>query len=164
MSTQSILLSIVAIGCGATLIMDAWLAVLRRLGVQTLNFAMIGRWAGHLAQGRFAHASIAKAAPVRGELALGWAVHYLIGIGFAGLLVALAGSRWIEAPTLVPAILFGIASVAAPLLVMQPAMGLGFFASRAPRPLPNCLRSLVNHTVFGTGLFLAASALSRITH
>lgn len=164
MSTQSILLSIVAIGCGATLIMDAWLVVLRRLGVQTLNFAMIGRWAGHLAQGRFAHASIAKAAPVQGELALGWAVHYLIGIGFAGLLVALAGSRWIEAPTLVPAILFGIASVAAPLLVMQPAMGLGFFASRAPRPLPNCLRSLVNHTVFGTGLFLAASALSRITH
>jgi hypothetical protein len=39
---------------------------------------------------------------------------------------------------------------------MQPAMGLGVAASRTPSPLKNCLRSVVNHAVFGLGLFLSA--------
>ena len=39
---------------------------------------------------------------------------------------------------------------------MQPAMGAGVAASRTAAPLRNVLRSLVNHTVFGAGLYLAA--------
>jgi len=46
--------------------------------------------------------------------------------------------------------------------VMQPAMGLGVAASRTPSPLKNCLRSVVNHAVFGLGLFLAASVIARL--
>lgn len=42
---------------------------------------------------------------------------------------------------------------------MQPAMGSGFAARRTATPLKNCLRSLVNHAVFGSGLYLAAMAL-----
>ena len=49
------------IGVGATAVMDAWLVLLQRLGVPTLNFAFIGRWVGHLLRGQFAHAAIAKA-------------------------------------------------------------------------------------------------------
>ena len=41
------LFAVVFIGCGATLLMDVWLMFLKRLGVQTLNFAFIGRWVGH---------------------------------------------------------------------------------------------------------------------
>lgn len=48
---------VVLIGAGATAFMDAWLLLLKRLGVPTNNFALVGRWIGHLAQGRFAHAS-----------------------------------------------------------------------------------------------------------
>ena len=59
------------IGIGATAVMDAWLLLLRRLGIPTLNFAFIGRWVGHLLRGRFSHAAIAKATPIRGELAWG---------------------------------------------------------------------------------------------
>ena len=55
------ILRIVLIGCGATLIMDIWLMFLKRIGVQTLNFAFIGRWVGHLFRGRIAHASIGQA-------------------------------------------------------------------------------------------------------
>lgn len=144
------------IGIGATAVMDAWLMFLKRMGVQTLNFAFIGRWVGHLFRGRFAHAAIGKAQPIRGELALGWATHYAVGIAFAGLLVGITGIGWTRSPSLLPAVLVGMGTVAAPLFVMQPAMGSGFAASKTPTPFRNCLRSVVNHTVFGLGLYLSA--------
>src|SRR6185369_6144903 len=90
---------IVLIGIGATAVMDLWLVALKRLGVPTLNFAFLGRWVGHLLRGRFAHASIARAAPVRGELAWGWIAHYAVGIVFAAVLVAVQGLAWTRQPT-----------------------------------------------------------------
>ncbi len=154
-ATQEIL-RVALIGGGATLIMDVWLMFLKRIGVQTLNFAFIGRWVGHLVQGRIAHAAIAKAMPIANETPLGWLTHYAIGFAFAGLLLALAGSQWANEPTLAPALLIGIATVVFPLFVMQPAMGLGFAAAKTPSPLKSCLRSVINHCVFGLGLFLSA--------
>lgn len=148
--------AVLAIGAGATLAMDAWLLLQRHLGVRTLDFAHLGRWVGHLARGRVAHAAIARAPAVRGELALGWLAHYAIGIAFAALLVAWQGLAWTREPTLLPALALGAVTVAAPLFVMQPAMGAGFAASRTPTPWSNRLRSLANHVVFGAGLYLAA--------
>lgn len=151
------------IGIGATAVMDAWLLLLKHLGVPTLNFAFIGRWVGHLFRGQFAHAAIAKAVPIRGELAWGWLTHYAVGMAFATVLVGLQGADWVRSPTLLPALAVGVCTVAAPLLVMQPAMGSGFAASRTPTPLKNCLRSLANHTVFGFGLYLSALAIALIS-
>lgn len=151
------------IGIGATAVMDAWLLLLKRLGVPTLNFAFIGRWVGHLFRGQFAHAAIAKAVPIRGELAWGWLTHYAVGMAFATVLVGIQGTDWVRSPTLLPALAVGVCTVAAPLLVMQPAMGSGFAASRTPTPLKNCLRSLANHTVFGFGLYLSALAIALIS-
>ena len=151
------------IGIGATAVMDAWLLLLKHLGVPTLNFAFIGRWVGHLFRGQFAHAAIAKAVPIRGELAWGWLTHYAVGVAFATVLVGLQGADWVRSPTLLPALAVGVCTVAAPLLVMQPAMGSGFAASRTPTPLKNCLRSLANHTVFGFGLYMSALAIALIS-
>lgn len=153
---------IVLIGCGATLIMDIWLVFLKRTGVQTLNFAFVGRWVGHLCHGQIAHASIARALPIRHELLLGWLTHYAVGIAFAVLLVSLAGTRWTTAPSLGVALLTGICTVAFPLLVMQPAMGLGVAASKTAAPFRSGIRSLINHSVFGLGLFLSACVLAML--
>ncbi|MGV3572557.1 MAG: DUF2938 domain-containing protein [Ramlibacter sp.] len=150
---------IVCIGIGATLVMDAWLFLLKRLGVPTLDFALVGRWVGHLARGRWSHEAIRASPPVRGELALGWLAHYGVGIAFAALLAALCGVAWTRHPTPLPALLVGAGTVLVPLLVMQPAMGAGIASSRTATPLRNCLRSLANHTVFGAGLYLAALAI-----
>ena len=150
---------VILIGTGATLVMDAWLLLLKRFGIPTLNFAFIGRWAGHLARGRFAHDAIGRSAPIPGELALGWLTHYATGIAFAALLVAAQGIGWTRNPTLYPALALGLGTVAIPLFVMQPSMGAGFASSRTPAPLKNCLRSVANHAVFGLGLFLAAFAV-----
>ncbi|MBQ5946454.1 DUF2938 domain-containing protein [Massilia sp. ST3] len=164
MEALALILKVVLIGLGATAVMDAWLVILKRMGVKTLDFALVGRWVGHLAHGQLAHAAIAKAPPVAGERSLGWAMHYVTGVGFAGLLVALAGADWLDRPTLLPALAVGMATVAAPLFLMQPAMGAGFAASKTPTPLKNCLRSLANHTVFGLGLYLAALCLHLLAH
>ena len=150
----------VAIGIGATAVMDLWLLLLKAIGLPTLNFALLGRWVAHMPRGRWAHDGIARAAPVRGELALGWAVHYLTGIAFAVLLAAVAGPHWLHAPSLLPALCFGIGTVVLPLFVMQPAMGAGVASSRTRTPVLNSLKSLANHTVFGLGLYAAALAMS----
>ncbi len=156
MTVSSLIYSILLIGIGATLVMDLWTLLLRRLGVTTLNYAMVGRWAGHLLQGRWRHPAIGKAAPVRGELAWGWALHYATGLLFAGLLIALVGEAWLGQPALLPALSFGVISVLVPLCVIQPALGAGYFAANTPAPLKSCLRSLATHCVFGSGLYLAA--------
>jgi hypothetical protein len=151
------------IGIGATIVFDLWLLLLKRMGVKTMNMAFIGRWAGHLAQGRFAHGSIAASPAVSGEHALGWLVHYATGVAFAGALVAVAGRGWLNAPSIGPALAVGIATVGAPLFVMQPSMGLGVASSKTPTPLKNCLRSVANHTVFGLGLYLSALLIKGIS-
>lgn len=154
---------VAGIGIGATAAMDLWLLLLKRLQVPTLDFALIGRWAGHWRRGRWRHDRIAAAAPVPGELALGWLVHYLAGIAFAGLLVGLRGLAWVRDPSLLPALAVGIGTVLVPWLVMQPAMGAGIAASRTPTPCRNRLRSLANHAVFGAGLYLAAACIAWIS-
>jgi hypothetical protein len=154
------LLGIALIGTGATAATDLWAALRRRLlGVAPPSYAMVGRWFAHLARGKFRHEAIATAPPVVGEAAIGWVAHYATGIGFAFLLPAFFGAHWIRQPTLIPALLVGIGTVLAPFLVMQPAMGAGFAASRSPRPNAARLQSLLNHLVFGLGLFITATLL-----
>ena len=132
MPSNPLIAHIALVGIGATALMDLWLWLLSRLGVPSTGFAMVGRWVGHFRRGEFAHAAISKAAPVRFELGLGWATHYLIGVGYAALLVGLQGVAWLEQPTLLPALVFGALTVLAPWFVMQPAMGAGLAASRTP--------------------------------
>ncbi|HEX4329814.1 MAG TPA: DUF2938 domain-containing protein [Burkholderiales bacterium] len=161
MKPQDIVL-VVFIGVGATAVMDLWLALLQRAGVKTQSFAFIGRWVGHLFRGRLAHAAIARAAPIRGELPLGWLTHYAVGVAFAALLIGIRGIDWARSPTLLPALALGLCTVVMPLFVMQPAMGAGFAASKTPAPLKNSLRSLANHSVFGLGLYLSALLIAAI--
>lgn len=154
---SELILRIVAVGVGATLAMDLWGLVLRRVyGVTGLDYRLVGRWLGHMPRGQFSHAGIGKAAPVAGEAATGWAAHYAIGIAFAAGLVAVFGTGWLQAPTILPALLTGLVTVAMPFLVMQPAFGMGLASSRMPDPTAARLRSLITHLVFGTGLFIAA--------
>lgn len=49
--------------------------------------------------------------------------------------------------------------MAAPLLLMQPAMGAGLAGRRKGPVGPQVLRSAVNHLVFGLGLYLSALAI-----
>jgi hypothetical protein len=155
------LLLLILTGVGATVLMDGW-GVVRKLlfGIPSADYGMVGRWIGHMAHGKFRHDRIAAAAPIPGERILGWSIHYLIGIAFACGLVWIVGFEWLPHPTPVPALAFGIATVVAPFLIMQPGMGAGVAASRMPKPNSARLQSLITHAVFGFGLWAAAWAIS----
>jgi hypothetical protein len=153
-------LAAILLGIGATAITDVWSLIRKALlGVPSPNFAFVGRWFAHLARGRFRHESMAAAAPMRGETAIGWIAHYCIGIAFAALLLALVGLDWLRAPTLGPPLLLGIVTVAAPFFILQPGMGAGIAGSRTPHPRKTRLHSVLTHTVFGFGLYCAAWAV-----
>jgi len=146
-------------GVGATVVMDVWSVIQRNLGIPTLDYAMVGRWVGHLFKGRFAHISIGKAESIPGERPLGWAIHYAVGIGFAAFLVSVYGLAWLHDPSWLPALATGTVTVVIPFFVMQPALGAGIAASRTPSPWKNRLLSLLTHAIFGGGLYLSASLL-----
>jgi hypothetical protein len=151
--------SSVLTGAGATALIDVWaLARKRLLGIPALDYGLVGRWLVHLGRGRFRHERIAASPPVPGERPIGWTAHYLIGIAFAAVLLAIWGLDWMRQPTLAPAMIVGLASAAAPFFLLQPGMGAGIAASRTPRPNAARVQTLVTHAIFGLGLYGSASA------
>ncbi|MDO8827258.1 DUF2938 domain-containing protein [Methylophaga sp.] len=160
---MSNLLFIVWIGIGATAVMDLWSIVRKSLlGIPSPNYGMVGRWIAHMAHGQFRHDAIAASPPIRGEQLIGWIIHYLTGIAFAALLIAIGGEPWIQSPTIGPALVVGVGTVAAPFLLMQPGMGAGIAASRTQNPNSARLQSLITHIVFGLGLYASGWAVKFI--
>lgn len=154
----------VLMGIGATALTDGWsIARHRLLHVAPPNYSLVGRWVAHMRHGSFRHPAIAAAAPARHERVLGWILHYLTGVAFAALLPVLFGAAWLQHPSLAPALAVGIATVAAPFLLMQPAMGAGIAAGRTAHPARARVHSLLTHAVFGAGLYASAALLAAVT-
>ena len=151
------------VGLGATLLIDLWALFLRRgFNISSLSYCLLGRWLLHMPGGTIVHRSIGAAPQKPHECTLGWVAHYLIGTAFALVFVLLASGSWLERPTLLPALAFGVATTLVPYLVMQPSFGLGFAASKTPSPNQARLKSLMTHTVFGVGLYIWALLLSQV--
>ena len=151
------IISTIILGLGATLTFDLWALFLKyAFKIIPSNICLIGRWILYMPEGTFKHSNIGSAPQKSAECAAGWVAHYLTGILFAIVFVALAGNNWLQHPTPLPAILFGIVTLLMPFFIMQPAFGLGLAASKTSKPAQARLRSLMNHTAFGLGLYLFA--------
>lgn len=146
-----------AIGIGATALLDLWALVLNRaFGIPLANWAMVGRWFAYLPRGRFMHDTIADTSPVANELAIGWIMHYLIGALFAAIVILIWGLDWTRTPTLLPALIVGVVTVGCGWFILQPGMGFGLAASKRANANQVRLIGLINHVVFGLSLWLAA--------
>jgi hypothetical protein len=144
-------------GLGATLTFDLWGLFLKRaFKITPSNICLVGRWLRYMPAGIFKHANIGSTPRKSAECAIGWMAHYTIGVTFASAFVILVGPDWLQHPTLMPAIIFGVVTVLAPFFIMQPSFGLGFAASKTPNPTQARFRSLMNHAAFGVGLYLFA--------
>ncbi|CAN7415506.1 DUF2938 domain-containing protein [Mesorhizobium sp. LjNodule214] len=143
----------VAIGIGATVLMDIWAFFLHVAFAQPRpNWGPVGRWVWHLRNKVF-HDDIAEALPYAHEVALGWAFHYAVGIAYGIILVLLAGTAWLAAPTFLPAFILGMVTVGAGWFLLAPGMGAGWAASKRPNPMQIRALNLVSHTVFALGLY-----------
>jgi hypothetical protein len=161
--TASHILGAIAIGLGASLLMDLWnLFLMRAFGIPSLNYCLLGRWLLHMPGGVFRHTGIGSAAAKPLECPVGWVAHYSIGVSLALGFVLVGPSDWMIRPAPGPALLYGLATVVFPFFVMQPAFGLGVAGSRTPNPLQARLKSLATHTVFGVGLYVCALLLTLV--
>ena len=164
MSTQAnVIAASIAIGIGATLVMDLWNLFLKRtFGIPSLNYCLLGRWLRHMPGGTVRHASINAASPKPHECAVGWVAHYSIGVVFALVFIGITSGDWLAHPTVLPAVLYGLATVVFPFFIMQPSLGLGIAAARTPNPLQARLKSIATHTVFGLGLYVCGLGVSYV--
>jgi len=153
---------VLLVGVAATALLDIWqLALSWVFGLPRTNWAHVGRWVSGLRSGALQHTSIAAAPSVAYERTIGWATHYVIGVIYAALylLVLAATSR---SPDIVSAVIFGLVTVAAPWLILQPGLGAGYFASNTPKPNQTRALNLLSHLVFGIGLYVGWASTTLI--
>jgi hypothetical protein len=157
---------ILVMGITATIAIDLWATFANRiLGWPRTNWGMVGRWIGHMRDGQFRHSSIGSAPTIVHESTLGWVFHYVVGCIYAALYLMYAGTTKVGQPTLESAVLFGWVTLLSPWFLMQPALGAGIFATKAPRPNLVRLQNLIIHTTFGLALYysyLASTALTQV--
>lgn len=148
---------IVMVGLVATAVMDV-ISLLRVhvLGERAMDWALVGRWLGHVLRGQLVLTNPRTAGQVPYERALGWLFHYGVGLALAALMWAILGGETLQRPQLAPIVGFGAATVVLPMLTMQPGLGMGVAARKLPAPWAARARSLVTHLSFGFGLYLGA--------
>ena len=147
-------LRVLAMGITATVAIDLWATFANRvLGWPRTHWGMVGRWIGHMRDGQFTHISIASSPPIVHESILGWVFHYVVGCIYAALYLTYSNIVNMGQPTLVSAVLFGLVTILSPWLLMQPALGLGICASKAPMPTLVRMQNVIIHTIFGLVLY-----------
>lgn len=157
--TKSDAIGIIVMGIVATLAADLWQRLLQVIaGVPPTNWGLVGRWVAWFPRGVFVHRPITATPPVPGERGIGWAFHYVVGIAYAALYLAIVRLVLGSGPTLVSALVFATALLVAPWFVMQPALGFGFMAARMPNHAVIRAMNVSVHLAFGLGLYLGAMA------
>ena len=116
--------------------------------------AALGRWVLGIFDGHFVHKNIAGSNPIRNEVLVGWAFHY-----FTGSIVALTYPPFylafnvpIQGNHIVYSLLWGLATVLIPWLILFPGFGWGFFGVRAPSNVRSFISPMVEHLFYGLGL------------
>lgn len=157
---KNILLSAAA-GLFATFLMDTLGAFIRKKGwTQGISAQMLGRWLLGLPAGNLIHQTILQSPQVRHELNTAVVGHYLIGAmlgGAYGLFLAQM-DMFGMAPHF--SLAFGLLTNIFPWFILFPAFGFGWFGLKGPPEMKLFRTSLINHCIYGVGLFLFFSVLS----
>ena len=123
-------------------------------GVDKPKWKLIGRYFLGYKKGIFIRVSITEDEEEKNELIWGYLIHYLIGIIYGIFYVSLNGLI-LHYPSILLAYLIGFVSVLGAWCYLMPfAFNLGFFASKSEKRFKIMSQNLIDHFVFGTGLFI----------
>ena len=154
------------VGIIATVTLDLWQQIFHlAFGVPTTNWGMIARWMGHMPEGQFTQRDIGKTSPVPYEGPLGWVIHYVVAVSLAVVYLLLMRFVFDAPPNFVSAMLYAVATVCITWFVIEPALGLGVMASKAPNRASVLTLDFTTHLSYGVGIYLgilAASAISML--
>lgn len=143
------------VGVLATAVADLWQrALVAGVGLPATDWSKIGRWVAWLPRGVLVHRSITATPRVRGEAAIGWVFHYVVGLVYAALFWVVLRHPATPSSNFIAALVFASVTLAAPWFVLQPALGLGMLARRAPNPTGVRFTTITTHLAFGLGLTL----------
>ena len=150
---STIMFKAMAAGVGACIVFDLWQRLFAMFtGIPPSNWAMVGRWLLGVMAGQGVIAPDLAARPARrNEAMAGWALHYVVAVGYAVLYAGLMQLGWLHAG-LFDGLIFGLVSVVVPWFFFMPALGNGMMARLAPNPPLACAVALVMHAVFGLAL------------
>jgi hypothetical protein len=163
MTILELLLRSVAVGVVATMAFDLWAVLLQRaLGVPAPDWSLLGRWIGHIPEGKIMHDNIRQSAPFRYERGLGWLTHYVVGTFFAAILLIAAGTGWTRHPTLLPAVAAGLGTIVFVWFILMPAFGQGIAMSKNPAANRIRVINIVSHLVLGVGFYVGAQMVNQL--
>lgn len=151
---MGIVVKVIALGIFATVAIDIWATFSNKvLNFPRTNWAMVGRWLGHIPNGTFMHDPVSSSPEIKYEDSIGWVFHYFIGVTYAAIYVVLV--IWVLEgdTTLFSSWVFGLVTILSPWLILQPALGLGICAVKAPKPNIIRLQNIVIHSIFGMALY-----------
>ena len=163
--SQADLLRGAAVGVAATVTMDVAMVAAAKLASSAFaseknSPEAIGRWAAGLCRGRWRSDDMSAETPVRGELWLGLAAHYLTGVVLTEVYLT-AVRRGGLRPGVAGATAYGIATAVLPLLLMYPSMGYGCCGRQSGDARRLVGSMLLGHAAFGAGIGLWAAATRR---
>ena len=162
----------ISIGLIATIFMDLLNVIFSKIGV--LN-------AGNIKQiGLFPYAFLEKINLITISEAFtkspalvptGILLHIFIGIAYGYFFIILLNhfSKFVVSSnkeinflnTFYLALGFGWFTTIAPFLIMQPTLGLGFFAMESQNAFKSIMTTLFNHSMFGVGLWIGVKVISK---
>jgi Protein of unknown function (DUF2938) len=153
----------VTVGVVATMVFDLWAVLLQRaLGVPAPDWSLLGRWIGHIREGKIMHDNIRQAAPFSHERGVGWLTHYIVGTLFAAILLIAAGAGWVHHPTLLPAVAAGLATIVFVWFILMPAFGQGIAMSKNPSANRIRVINVASHVVLGVGFYIGAQLVNHL--
>lgn len=137
------------VGIGSTIALDIWVLLVEKLtGIPPTNWGMVGRWIAGMPLGHLVLRQSDR--PISGgEKVIGWLFHYGVGIAYAGLILLLFGTGFVENPEWFPVIIVGLVlSTLAGLAILMPGLGGGFFGRLMPDKLITYGYLVIAHGVF----------------
>jgi len=151
---MELMIKVLLVGIFSTVIIDIWATISNRLlKLPKTNWTMVGRWLGHIPKGKFTHNPVSSSPKIKHEHIIGWIFHYFIGVIYAAIYVAIVVWGLSNDSSLLTAWFFGLFTLLSPWLILQPALGLGFFAVNSPNANKVRLQNIALHSIFGIALY-----------
>lgn len=145
----------ILIGLFSTVFMDVITWILEKLfKIKPLNYALIGRWFLYWKEKKFTHKTIVHSSPRLGESKWGWGIHYLTGIIWV-IFYLILNEVYLFNSSFISILIFSLCTTLVPFIIIQPALGFGFFAKKTPNQLISIRNSLLAHIAFGSGIYLS---------
>ncbi|QLG44742.1 DUF2938 family protein [Costertonia aggregata] len=147
----------VLVGIGATFLTDLWAFLLRLFDVKSNGLQIIGSW---LSTNVLNVPDSATGVLANGWI-IGWTAHYIVGITFAIIFLAIVKSQWFQKPTWSKALIYGIVTLVFPLFMVWPTLGFGVAFSKTPIQGTLIIKAIGLHLVYGLGLYLTAFLINK---